>query len=269
MSGLKFVVLSDLHLGPAGSVVNGLDTGARLAAGIEAINRNHANADFVLIAGDLADRGQTAAYESLQCHLAALQLPYHITLGNHDDRDTFLSVWGPAHDDLAGRVSKVIDAGGYRVILLDTSEPGLVGGRLCHGRRDWLAAALDEADDKPVIVVMHHHANRLSLPVDSIALEDAEGFADLLNRHADIRMVIAGHVHLPTVGFWRGLPMATLAGSHYSVSPHVPGIAGAQARLEGPAQMAVVLADDDGVVVHFHDYLERHLTLAEGLFNHG
>jgi hypothetical protein len=30
--------------------------------------------------------------------------------------------------------------------------------------------------------------------------------------------------------------------------------------------MAVVLADDQGVIVHFHDYLDRHLTLAPGLF---
>jgi len=38
-------------------------------------------------------------------------------------------------------------------------------------------------------------------------------------------------------------------------------------RLEGPAQMAVVLADEDGVVVHFQDFLPRHLPLAAGLFD--
>jgi hypothetical protein len=61
--------------------------------------------------------------------------------------------------------------------------------------------------------------------------------------------------------------MTTMAGSHYSVSPHVPGVPGVQRQLEGPAQMAVVLASQDGVTVHFQDHGERHLTLAPGLFH--
>jgi 3',5'-cyclic AMP phosphodiesterase CpdA len=267
MSLMKFVVLSDLHLGPVGQPVNGLDTGARLAEAVAAINRDHADAAFVLVAGDLADRGEVAAYRHLQDRLAPLSVPVHLTLGNHDDRAAFLAVFGPDLDDPQGRVSRVVDAGGYRVILLDTSEPGLVGGRLCEGRLDWLAARLDEAEDRPVIVVQHHHANPLSLPVDEIILENAEAYLAILQRHPDLRQVIAGHVHLPSAAVWRGIPMTTLAGSHYSVSPHVPGVPGAQRQLEGPAQMAVVLAGAEGVTVHFQDHCERHLTMARGLFH--
>lgn len=266
MSGLKLVVLSDLHLGPPGAVVNGLDTGQRLAGAVATINRDHGDADFVLLAGDLADSGEVAAYQALQGHLAALPVPCHITLGNHDDRAAFLSVFGAGCLDPLGGISCVLDRGGYRVILLDTCTPGSHGGRLCDQRKAWLAARLDEAADRPVIVVMHHHANRLSLPVDSIALEDGAGFAALLARHGAVRLVLSGHVHLTSCGLWHGIPVATLAGSHYSVSPHLPGMAGDQLRLEGPAQMAVVLADEDGVTVHFQDYLQRHLTLAPGLF---
>lgn len=266
MTLLKFVILSDLHLGPEGAAVNGLDTGLRLSEAIATINRDHADAAFVMIAGDLADRGEAAAYRHLQARLSDLSVPFHLTLGNHDDRATFTTVFGEGLDDPAGRVSCVVDAAGYRIILLDTSEPGLVGGRLCAGRRDWLAARLDEAQDRPVIVVQHHHANPLSLPVDSIILEDADSYLAVLKRHPDIRQVIAGHVHLPTAAVWRGVPMTTLAGSHYSVSPHVPGVPGSQRQFEGPAQMAVVLAQPDGVTVHFQDHSERHLTMAEGLF---
>jgi 3',5'-cyclic AMP phosphodiesterase CpdA len=266
MTPLKIVVLSDLHLGPPGAAVNGLDTGARLSEAVAAINRDHADAAFVLVAGDLADRGEVAAYHHLRDRLAALTVPVHLTLGNHDDRAAFLSVFGAGLDDPQGRVSQVLDAGGYRVVLLDTSEPGLVGGRLCPGRLAWLAARLDEAEDRPVILVQHHHANPLALPVDAILLENAEDYVAILRRHPDIRQVIAGHVHLPTAALWRGIPMTTLAGSHYSVSPHVPGVPGPQRQLEGPAQMAVVLAGEAGVTVHFQDHCERHLTLAPGLF---
>lgn len=95
-------------------------------------------------------------------------------------------------------MSSVIDAGNQRVILLDTPAPGLVGGRLCGGRLDWLAARLDEARDRPVIIVQHHHANPPSLPVDEIILENAADYLAVLQRYPDIRQVIAGHVHLPT-----------------------------------------------------------------------
>jgi 3',5'-cyclic AMP phosphodiesterase CpdA len=266
---MKFVVLSDLHLGPPGSAVNGLDPAARLAAAVQVINRDHANADFVAIAGDLADQGEVAAYEVLRTSLAPLTVPCHITLGNHDRPEAYLSVFGTEHSDPQARVSKVIDLDGYRVILLDTTTPGTHGGALCEGRRDWLASQLDEAAGRPVIVVMHHHANVLSLPVDEIPLADGEGFARLLRRHSDVRMVISGHVHLATSGVWHGIPMTTLAGSHYSVNSHLPGMAGEQLRLEGPAQMAVVLADGDGVTVHFQDYLPRYVELASGLFSEG
>jgi 3',5'-cyclic AMP phosphodiesterase CpdA len=267
MSLLKFVVLSDLHLGLPGQAVNGLDTGARLAEAVEVIQRDHSDAAFVLLAGDLADRGEVGAYHHLAERLAPLRMPVHITLGNHDDRTSFLSVFGAERDDPMGRVSSVIDAANHRIILLDTSEPGLVGGRLCQGRLDWLAARLDEALDRPVIIVQHHHANPLSLPVDEIILENAADYLAVLKRHPDIRQVIAGHVHLPSTAVWRGIPMTTLAGSHYSVSPHVPGVPGQQRQFEGPAQMAVVLASADGVTVHFQDHSERHLTLAPGLFD--
>jgi 3',5'-cyclic AMP phosphodiesterase CpdA len=263
---LKFIVLSDLHLGPPGVPVNGLDTGVRTAQAVDVILRDHADADFVLLAGDLADRGEAEAYRHLQGLLARLPMPVHLTLGNHDDRAAFLSVFGAGRDDAQGRVSVAIDAGGYRIILLDTTEPGLVGGRLCPGRLDWLAARLDEASDRPVILVQHHHANPLFLPVDRIMLENAETYVAVLKRHRDVRQVIAGHVHLPTAALWKGIAMTTLAGSHYSVSPHVPGVPGTQRQLEGPAEMAVVLASTDGVAVHFQDHGERHLTLAPGLF---
>jgi len=266
MTGLKFIVLSDLHLGPPGAAVNGLDPALRLKAAVETINRDHANADFVVLAGDLADQGEVAAYEVLRDLIAPLAMPCHITLGNHDDPVAFLSIFGADLGDSKGRVSRVVDAGGYRVIVLDTTTPGTHGGALCEGRRDWLSTRLDEARDRPLIVVMHHHANRLSLPVDEIPLADGTGFAGLLQRHPDVRMVISGHVHIVTAGLWHGIPMTTLAGSHYSVSPHVPGVPGDQIYLEGPSQLAVVLADQDGVTVHFQDVPSRHVPLARGLF---
>jgi 3',5'-cyclic AMP phosphodiesterase CpdA len=263
---LKIIILSDLHLVPEGRVSNGLDTAERFRLAVESINRDHADADICLLAGDLADRGEAAAYTRLRDLLVPLAVPHHITLGNHDDRPVFLDVFGSHEADENGHVNKVIDAKGYRIILLDSSEPGVVSGILCEKRLAWLHGKLEEARDRPVIVVLHHHANDLFLPVDTIKLENAGDFIAVLKTHPDIRQVIAGHVHITTTGLYHGIAFTTLAGSHYNVSLHLDSVPGEQKRLEGPAQYAVVLATEEATVVHFHDYIDRHLELAPALF---
>lgn len=265
-ASLKLVIMSDLHLVPEGEVSNTLDTAARLRVAVESVNTHHADADLCILAGDLADLGEAAAYTRLHDIIAPLTVDTHLMLGNHDDRSTFLAVMGADHADGNGHVQKVIDIKGHRVILLDSSEPGLVEGRLCPARLAWLATKLDEAMDRPVIVILHHHALPLSMPVDSIILRDGAALVDVLRRHPDIRQVIAGHVHITTTGVWKGIPFTTLAGGHYNVSVNLPGHAHSQDRLEGPGQYAVVLANDETCVVHFENFLDRHHVIAPDNF---
>ena len=91
---LKFLVMSDLHLMPPGETSMTLDTGARLEQAVESVMARYSDFDFCILAGDLADRGQAAAYERLQAIIERMPIPTYITLGNHDDRPTFLQVFG-------------------------------------------------------------------------------------------------------------------------------------------------------------------------------
>jgi Icc protein len=259
---LKLVVLSDLHIVPEGETSLGLDTTDRLRHGIAAILARHGDADLVAIAGDLADLGDRASYMRLRDTLAELTLPVWITIGNHDDRATFLDVFGQDQAAETGFVDKVIDIKGYRIILLDSAiELGRHDGRIEEVQLAWLAARLDEVMDRPVIVILHHHANPLRTAVDEIILENGADFADTLARHPDIRQVIAGHVHYTSTATWKGLPFTTLAGGHYSVS--IPLDGSEPDRLWGPGQMAVVLADPDHTLVHFDNYLDGNQVLAD------
>jgi 3',5'-cyclic-AMP phosphodiesterase len=262
---LKIIVLSDLHLLPEGELSLGLDTAERLRIGVSAINARHANADFCVIAGDLADLGQEVAYHRLVQILSDLTIPVYLTIGNHDDRATFLRVFGAHHASETGHVDQVIDAKGYRVILLDSAiAPGQHGGRLEPAQLDWLRSRLIEAADRPVIVILHHHANPLRTEVDEIMLQNGDAFVDALTIHPDVRQVIAGHVHYASTAMWRGIPFTTLAGGHYAVSiPLGPPYAEME-RLSGPGQMAVVLGDADHTVVHFDNYIDDHARLTQG-----
>lgn len=257
---LKLVILSDLHLVPEGSVSVTLDTFSRLETGIAHLNDMHGDADLCILAGDLADLGEEPAYERLQSALAASEVPVEITIGNHDNRDTFVKVFWTEMLSETGHVDKVIDIKGYRLILLDSAVTGQHGGRLEDSQLDWLGARLKEAQGTPVIVILHHHANPLHTRVDRINLENGDRLAEVLNTHDDIRQVIAGHVHYPSTAIWKGLPFTTMAGGHYSVNA-VLDPDREVTRFDGPGQMAVVLADDEQTLVHFDDYINGHDTI--------
>lgn len=275
---LKFVVLADIHLVPTGQLSHGLDTYDRLEQAVAYVNDVHSDAEFVVFAGDLADHGEAEAYARFETAIAPLKPKTFLTLGNHDHRPTFLEQFeGQAHPE-TGCIDHVIDAGGYRTIVLDSSEPDLSGsGRLTTAQITWLKTRLSEVPQTPVVIVLHHNIAPFSVQTDFIILEDNAAFADVLSEHSNVRHVISGHVHMTTSGIYKGIPFCTFAGAHYNIEPMsidrsgpVPSSNGRYVspvpRREGPGQLAVVLCDADSVVVHMENFLDRHLVLAPDLF---
>ena len=86
---MKIVQISDIHLGRPGELLWGLDPGKRLATCLNDIQAHHGDASFVVITGDLAERGEVASYGTLKTLLASFPMPVHLMIGNHDDRENF------------------------------------------------------------------------------------------------------------------------------------------------------------------------------------
>lgn len=268
---LKFLVLADIHLVPEGTLSHGLDTADRFEQAIDFVNTNHADAAFVVFAGDIADRGEVEAYERFQTAVTALKVPHFTTLGNHDHRPTYLEFFGADKADETGNVNHVIDQNDQRIIVLDTSDPASgSAGKLEQSQLDWLQNRLDEAKDKPVIIVLHHNITKFHVQTDFIILKDNADFANVVLSHPNVRQVISGHVHMTTAGTYKGVPFCTFAGCHYNIEPTLETLSGPVparvARREGPGQLAVVLSDADSTVVHMENFLDRHLVLAADLF---
>ncbi|MCB1353096.1 MAG: metallophosphoesterase [Rhodobacteraceae bacterium] len=255
---LKFIVISDLHIVPRGRLSRGIDTADRLARAIDHVNTRHADAAFCVFAGDLVDDGDRPSYERLAGKLAHLELPFHLTLGNHDNRPVFLEAFGPSLAAASGCVDSVIDAGCIRVIVLDSLGDTTDEGVLSPEQLDWLRARLSEAAGRGVIVVLHHSICPLGVPTDAICLADREPFLAALRAHGDVRQVISGHVHMSTSGVCGGIPFTTISGNTYSIYPQLHGPMDTVPRLEGPGQIGVVLAGPDGVVVHQENFLDHH-----------
>jgi len=85
LAAMKFIHLTDPHFVPKGDTLYGRDPRLTFDAAIADINAQHADADAVIITGDLTHLGQSDAFENLADALAPLKL----MIGNHDHRSTF------------------------------------------------------------------------------------------------------------------------------------------------------------------------------------
>lgn len=270
---MKLVVLSDLHIDEPDVHQKFSDNLIRLETAIDRINTAYGDADMVVFAGDLADRGRRAEpYHLFQNALARLAPPYALTLGNHDGREAFRSVFGEAHCDPNGYVQSAHDLGGTCIIVLDTASDLPAGadrrgasdpkGQLCAKRLNWLADRLRDAANQPVIVILHHPPLRLDLVNDPWGLQGPAAFIDLLASHGDVRQVLSGHIHLTSTAFHRGIPFTTLAGNCTTTAEDF-GRRQNKTRRTGPAQMAIVLSNADQTTVHFDNYVDAHPAFAK------
>ena len=119
---MKLIHVTDPHLVAPGQTLYGLDPEKRFAAFVDSVNRENADADLCLVTGDLTDLGEAAAYACLRDHLARLNVPWRVILGNHDNREVFLSRFPKAPVDGGGFVQDMIETPAGSLFLLDTNQ---------------------------------------------------------------------------------------------------------------------------------------------------
>ena len=250
---MKIVQLSDLHLTLPGAELFGSAPLARLELAIDRILENHADADFCLLTGDLADAGGDAAYASLAEALRRLPMPAHLLPGNHDSRAALRRHFPQLANNDGGFMQAALATPGGYFLLLDTVEPGAPWGSYCIQRREWLAQQLAAAGDRPLYVAMHHPPLALGIPsMDQFALRDVEAFWSVIAPHRTrIRHLFFGHLHRPIGGSWRGIPFSCTSSPNHQVALDLTTVRGDDVPgCREPAGFAVILIDTDSVVVH-------------------
>lgn len=209
---MKIIHISDIHLTIPGEEMGGLDPHARFTRALANVAENHANADRIVITGDLTHWGEVAAYEALKSALAEVSIPVRLLIGNHDDRDTFRKVFTDHPVDANGFVNHAETLDGTRLIYLDSVGDKTHAGHFCAVRRDWLKAELTAAGRARIF--LHHNPMPVGLPAeDKIALvpEDRAAFKALLEAYGDrIDYIHFGHVHAPIHGRFAGIPFASV-----------------------------------------------------------
>ena len=231
------VQLSDFHIGADWLDV---DPVARLAATIDSVRALRFQPDAVLVTGDIAHHASDAEYEQVLELLAPLRVPLYVLPGNHDDRSSLHRHFGVPGAD-GEPVQYSADLGHLRLIAIDTTRPGEDHGALDAARLGWLDEELATAPKTPTLLAMHHPPFLTGVRAwDELGLPDADrqALGDVVARHAQVRRIVAGHVHHTIIGELAGRAVLTVPSTYV------------QLRLDFRSQELELADEPAGFAVH-------------------
>jgi len=186
-------------------------------------------------------------------------MPWHLLIGNHDERDTMRAAFPDAPWTGDGFLHYTIDTPAGIFIVLDTVDDGKNGGQLCEVRLRWLRQQLLETRDlgRDVFLFMHHAPMDIGIHgMNLIGMSNPEDLIAVLQGSTHIRHLFFGHLHRTCHGSWRGIPFSTVKATSHQVALVVDDTTLLKCSHENPAY-AVVLVGDDSVVIHDHSYFEE------------
>lgn len=196
-----FAHISDIHLRPEGDLAHDVaDTAVSLASAVERLSALDPPADAVFVTGDLVDSPDAESYAQLRRLLDPLPVPVYLIPGNRDDRANFRAAFADT-----GYLPKngaflhyAVEDLPVRFLALDTLKEGAKTGEMCAERLAWLEDRLDEAPDRPTVILMHHPPFKTGVPfMDGQDFEGADVFTGIVGRHENVERVLCGHLHRP------------------------------------------------------------------------
>lgn len=212
--------ISDTHLiGGDGPLYGDVNADARLGELLGQLDHSRVRPDAIVFTGDLADRGEPAAYRKLR-HLvepfaACLGADLVWVMGNHDDRAELRRLLMDEVPSMAP-LDHVRMIDGLRIVTLDTSVPGHHHGELRASQLAWLAEQLATPAPDGTILALHHPPipSVLDMAV-TVELRDQAPLGRVL-RGSDVRSILAGHLHYSTNATFVGIPVSVASATCYT-----------------------------------------------------
>jgi Icc protein len=154
--------------------------------------------------------------------LAPLGVPCHGLPGNHDAGLALRN----ALNQPPFRPDCVVEASGWRVVLLDSTVPGAVHGAFPDAVLDALDATLSARPDTPTLVALHHGPFPVGAAwLDPINLRDPDGFRQVIDDHPQIRLVLFGHIHQDAEAQWGDTRLLGCPSTAFQFAPQTDAFA--------------------------------------------
>jgi Icc protein len=196
-SEFHFVQMSDAHLlGEPSQEIHGVRPAHNLRAAVQYINSLNPLPEFCIHTGDSVSEESDKAYLLFKEEVASLKMPTYFAIGNHDNRASFRKwvLTDTSPDDAPYYYD--FELQGWHFIVLDSSDPGNISGRIDDAQLLWLEQTLQHHPNLPTFVFLHHHPVPLGIPwLDKLMLQDAAPLIDVLRRAPGVQRVFFGHVH--------------------------------------------------------------------------
>ena len=188
---MQILQITDPHLyGSATGRLRGVETDASLRAVLDDAFARVPDYSAVLVTGDLV-QDDPSGYLRFRSIFGNLNKPVLCIPGNHDEPETMRRELNGAPFQICGAHA----ADGWQFIMLDSYDPGHVGGRLTANELARLDATL-KASPHHAMVCLHHHPIAMgSRWLDTVGLAEPEAFWRVIDSHAHVRAVVWGHVH--------------------------------------------------------------------------
>jgi len=234
---MHILQITDPHLyGNASGHLRGVETDSSLRNVLDDAFAGGTEYAAVLVTGDLV-QDDPSGYLRFKSILGDLNTPVLCIPGNHDEVDVMqISLEEPPFAFCGTHA-----LGAWQIVMLNSCDPGHVGGRLGLEELTRLDAALN-ASGAPTLVSLHHHPILMgSRWLDAIGLANSEDFWRVIDVHPHVRGVIWGHVHQAYDGERNGVRLLGTPSTCAQFLPHSERYA-----LDGspPAYRRLVLHDD-------------------------
>jgi Icc protein len=134
--------------------------------------------------------------------------------------------------------------GVWQFIMLDSYDPGHVGGRLSFDELTRLDAALVNSPAHALVCLHHHPVDMGSRWLDGIGLANADDLWRVIDAHAHVRGIAWGHVHQAYDGERKGV---RLLGTPSTCAQFLPKSDRYAVDSSPPAYRRFDLHDDGGI----------------------
>jgi Icc protein len=148
--------------------------------------------------------------------------PVCVSMGNHDDRTNFATVFKSNTGEkqkVTGKNVLILEHELMRFVVLDSlMYTNKSAGQLGKAQRDWLAKYLPTANDRPVVIFVHHSLD----PEKDGDLVDVDHLFEILKPHPHVKSIIYGHSHVWALSERQGVKLINLPAIGYNFGDKEP-----------------------------------------------